>query len=175
MTSGSTARGFFTSVCARSFPAPDVDVEVGHLLVERRAGQAERLRGAGLDAPRAPQRRLDLGALERVDLAGQRRSRRRPRGSRGVSSSDADTSSALIGPVAPGARSTSARSSTLPSSRTLPGQRQPRSASSASSAMPGVAPPQRRAVRASSARASGSTSSGRSRSGGILMRITASR
>jgi len=77
--------------------------------------------------------------------------------------------------AAPGARSTSARSRTLPSSRTLPGQRRSRSVASASSARPGSRRPSAAAARPSIARASGSMSSGRSRSGGILMRMTASR
>ena len=47
-----------------------------------------------------------------------------------------------------GGRSTSARSSTLASSRTLPGQRQPRSASSASSLMPTSRRPSASAARA---------------------------
>src|SRR4029079_14367122 len=56
--------------------APKIDVEVGHLLVERRAGEAEGLGGPRFYAPRSSQRRFDLGALERVDLARQRRPRR---------------------------------------------------------------------------------------------------
>src|SRR5262245_19108856 len=78
----STARGFFY------YPllvlAPEVDVEVGHLLVEGRAGQAQRLRGARLDPARPLQRSLDLGALERVDLAGQRGTRGGGRLARGL-------------------------------------------------------------------------------------------
>src|SRR5262245_40035456 len=82
----STARGFFLFVLVLVdvlvlvlddllVLTPQIDIEIRHLLVEGRAGQAQRLRGARLDPARPLQRSLDLGALERVDLAGQRGTR----------------------------------------------------------------------------------------------------